>query len=64
VAVDSINRLQSSGSQILGAVLTKFKRQSHGYGYGYGYSYEPYKYGGSIDKRELEIKLIEQQGDD
>lgn len=64
VAVDSINRLQSSGSQILGAVLTKFRRQSHGYGYGYGYSYEPYKYGGSVDKRELEIRLIEQQGDE
>jgi succinoglycan biosynthesis transport protein ExoP len=54
-AVDAINRLKASGSHIVGAVLTKFKHQSHGYGY--GYSYEPYKYGG-IGSREREIRLI------
>jgi capsular exopolysaccharide synthesis family protein len=54
-AVDAVNRLKASGSHIVGAVLTKFKHQSHGYGY--GYSYEPYKYGG-ISSREREIRLI------
>ena len=54
-AVDAINRLKSSGSHIVGAVLTKYRHRSHGYGY--GYSYEPYKYGG-IGSREREIRLI------
>jgi capsular exopolysaccharide synthesis family protein len=54
-AVDAVNRLKASGSHLIGAVLTKFKHQSHGYGY--GYSYEPYKYGG-IGGREREIRLI------
>jgi capsular exopolysaccharide synthesis family protein len=54
-AVDAVNRLKASGSHLVGAVLTKFKQQSHGYGY--GYSYEPYKYGG-IGSREREIRLI------
>jgi polysaccharide biosynthesis transport protein len=54
-AVDAVNRLKASGSHLVGAVLTKFKHQSHGYGYGYGY--EPYKYGG-IGSREREIRLI------
>lgn len=56
-AMDAVNRLKASGSHIVGAVLTKFKHQSHGYGYGYGYGYEPYKYGG-IGSREREIRLI------
>ncbi len=54
-AIDAVNRLKGSGSHLVGAVLTKFKHQSHGYGYGYGY--EPYKYGG-IGSREREIQLI------
>jgi capsular exopolysaccharide synthesis family protein len=54
-AVDAVNRLRAAGSHMVGAVLTKFKHQSHGYGY--GYSYEPYKYGG-IGSREREIRLI------
>jgi capsular exopolysaccharide synthesis family protein len=54
-AVDAVNRLKGSGSHMIGAVLTKFKHQSHGYGYGYGY--EPYKYGG-IGSRDREIRLI------
>jgi polysaccharide biosynthesis transport protein len=57
-AVDAVNRLKASGGNIVGAVLTKFKHQSHGYGYGYGY--EPYRYGG-IGSREREIKLIAQR---
>ena len=56
-AIDAVNRLKASGSHLVGAVLTKFKPQSHGYGYGYGYGYEPYKYGG-IGSREREIRLI------
>jgi capsular exopolysaccharide synthesis family protein len=59
-AADAVSRLKSSGSQLLGAVLTKFRHQSHGYGY--GYSYEPYKYGG-VGSREREIRLIAQHGD-
>jgi capsular exopolysaccharide synthesis family protein len=54
-AIDAVNRLKAAGGNIVGAVLTKFRHQSHGYGYGYGY--EPYRYGG-ISSREREIKLI------
>ena len=54
-AMEAVNRLKASGSHIVGAVLTKFRHQSHGYGYGYGY--EQYKYGG-IGSREREIRLI------
>jgi Mrp family chromosome partitioning ATPase len=57
-AIDATNRLKASGGNIVGAVLTKFRHQSHGYGYGYGY--EPYRYGG-IGSREREIKLIAQR---
>jgi capsular exopolysaccharide synthesis family protein len=57
-AVDAVNRLKAGGGNIVGAVLTKFRAQSHGYGYGYGY--EPYKYGG-VGSREREIKLIAQR---
>jgi Mrp family chromosome partitioning ATPase len=59
-AVEAVNRLKASGSHMVGAVLTKFRHQSHGYGYGYGY--EPYKYGG-IGNREREIRLISHRED-
>jgi capsular exopolysaccharide synthesis family protein len=59
-AIEAVNRLKASGSHIVGAVLTKFRHQSHGYGYGYGY--EPYKYGG-IGSREREIRLIAHRED-
>ena len=59
-AIDALNRLKASGSQMLGVVLTKFRHQSHGYGY--GYNYEPYKYGG-VGSREREIRLIAQHGE-
>lgn len=59
-AVETINRLNASNSNIIGAVLTKFKHQAHGYGY--GYNYEPYKYGG-VGSREREIRLIAQHGE-
>lgn len=59
-AVDAVNRLMTSGSHIVGAVLTKFRHHSHGYGYGYGY--EPYKYGG-VGSRDREIRLIAKHGE-
>ncbi|HEY7809902.1 MAG TPA: polysaccharide biosynthesis tyrosine autokinase [Allosphingosinicella sp.] len=57
-ALDAVNRLKAAGGNLVGAVLTKFRQQSHGYGYGYGY--EPYRYGG-VGSREREIKLIGQR---
>lgn len=57
-AIDALNRLRASGGHIVGAVLNKFRHQSHGYGY--GYSYEPYRYGG-VGSRDREIKLIAQR---
>jgi Mrp family chromosome partitioning ATPase len=57
-AIDTVNRLKSAGSRILGAVLTKYK---HGSG-GYGYNYEPYRYGG-IGGREREIQLVAHRED-
>ncbi|MEA3034246.1 MAG: polysaccharide biosynthesis transport protein, partial [Sphingomonadales bacterium] len=59
-ALDAIRRLKGSGGNLVGAVLTKFRAQSHGYGYGYGYGYEPYRYGG-VGSRDREIKLIAQR---
>lgn len=56
-AIDAINRLKAAGSNIVGAVLTKFRHQSHGYGYGY----EPYKYESIDSGREREIKLVAQR---
>jgi succinoglycan biosynthesis transport protein ExoP len=61
-ALDAITRLKASGGNIVGAVLTKFRAQSHGYGYGYGYGYEPYRYGG-VSSRDREIKLLAQRED-
>lgn len=55
-ALDAVNRLKAAEGNIVGAVLTKFRHQSHGY----GYSYEPYRYGG-VGSREREIKLIPQR---
>jgi capsular exopolysaccharide synthesis family protein len=59
-ANDAISRLRAAGTNIVGAVLTKFQARSHGYGYGYGYGYEPYRYGG-VGSRDREIKLIGQR---
>ena len=53
-AQDAVNRLNGSGSRIIGAVLTKYKSRASGYGYGY----EPYRYGGIEESREREIQLI------
>ncbi|MBA3895742.1 MAG: polysaccharide biosynthesis tyrosine autokinase [Sphingomonadaceae bacterium] len=60
LAIDSLNRLRASGSDVLGAVLTKFRHQAHGYGYGYGYDAYKYK---EIGNRDREIRLITQVKD-
>jgi Mrp family chromosome partitioning ATPase len=37
----AVNRLANSGTNIIGAILTKFEttKASYGYGYDYGYGY-------------------------
>lgn len=57
-AIEAINRLRASDSNIVGAVLTKHLLRAAGY----GYNYEPYRYGG-IGSREREIKLIAKRED-
>ena len=53
VAVNAIERLQSSGGTVVGAILNKFSHKEHVYGYGYGtYAYN-YNYGSSSNKRAL-----------
>src|SRR5438045_4541044 len=55
-AVEALNRLEATGTRILGAALTKseegsgFGRYRHGYGYGYGYGYGA---SGRINKTEI-----------
>jgi polysaccharide biosynthesis transport protein len=60
-AIETLNRLEATGTHVLGAVLTKATEMGGGYGYGsYGYGYG---YGKSkIDKR-TEILLIPQNAD-
>lgn len=55
-AADAVGRLQSSGSHIVGVVLTKYRSRAAEY----GYDYEPYRYGGEneLENREREIRLI------
>jgi polysaccharide biosynthesis transport protein len=41
-AIEALNRLETTGTRILGAILTKSEENSSGYGrYGYGYGYGP-----------------------
>ena len=61
-AIESLNRLEATGTHILGATLTKFVSAgttygygSYGYGYGYGY--------GKVGHAKTEILMIP-QGDD
>ena len=56
-AIDAVNRLRSSGGNVLGATLTKMR--ARGSGYGYGYDYEPYRYGGGASE-DRKIELLEQ----
>ena len=68
-AVEALNRLEATGTQLLGAILTKASDAggSYGYGYGYGYGYS-YGYGGySYGKgkvRRTEILMIPQGEDE
>jgi polysaccharide biosynthesis transport protein len=59
-AVEAVNRLESTGAHVVGAVLTKSTDSTGGYGYkryGYGYGY------GKVDKRREEILMIPQGAD-
>jgi capsular exopolysaccharide synthesis family protein len=59
-AIESLNRIESTGAHILGATLTKSSDSGGGYGYkryGYGYGY------GKIDKKRTEILMIPQDAD-
>jgi len=62
-AIEALNRLEATGTHVLGATLTKSKEHS-GYGYSrYGYAYG-YGYGrGKIDKKRTEILMIPQGAD-
>lgn len=53
-AVEALNRLEATGTHLLGAMLTKANEASVGYGYGrYGYGYE-YGYGkGKLNRTEI-----------
>ena len=61
-AIEALNRLESTGAHIVGAVLTKsidsvggYGYKRYGYGYGYGY--------GKVGKRREEILMIPQSAD-
>ena len=61
-AIESLNRLEATGTHILGATLTKFVSGGTAYGYGsYGYGYG-YGYG-KVGHAKTEILMIP-QGDD
>ena len=54
-AIEALNRLEATGSRVLGATLTKSEEGRHGYGrvgYGYGYGYG-YGVKGSVNKTEI-----------
>ena len=59
-AIESLNRIESTGAHVLGATLTKSADSGTGYGYkryGYGYGY------GKIDKKRTELLMIPQDAD-
>jgi succinoglycan biosynthesis transport protein ExoP len=60
-AIEALNRLEATGTRIVGATLTKSEESSTGYGrYGYGYGYG-YGAKGRINKTEI---LMIPQGSD
>lgn len=60
-AVEALNRLEATGTRIVGATLTKSEESSTGYGrYGYGYGYG-YGTKGRLNKTEI---LMIPQGND
>ena len=61
-AVEALNRLEATGTHVLGVTLTKATDGLGGYGYnryGYGYGYGK----GRIDKKRTEILMIPQGGE-
>jgi len=61
-AIEALNRLEATGTHVLGAALTKARDMSGGYGYhryGYGYGY-----GRQLDRNRTEILMIPQASDD
>jgi polysaccharide biosynthesis transport protein len=61
-AVEALNRLESTGTHILGAVLAKSQDSMSGYGYSAGYGYG-YGYGAKGRLKKTEILMIP-QGED
>ena len=62
-AVEALNRLEATGTRILGATLTKSEEGTGGYGrtgYGYGYGYG---YGSKPRVKKTEILMIPQADD-
>ena len=60
-AIEALNRLEATGTRILGATLTKSAESANGYGrYGYGYGYG-YGTKGRLNKTEI---LMIPHGDD
>lgn len=59
-AIEALNRLEATGTRILGATLTKSEESSSGYGrYGYSYGYG-YGYGAKGRLKKTEILMIPQ----
>lgn len=61
-AIEALNRLEVTGTHVLGATLTKATDSAGGYGYnryGYGYGYGQRK----VDKKQSEILMIPQGAD-
>ena len=62
-AIEAINRIEATGSHILGVTLTKSSDTGAGYGYSrYGYGYG-YGYGKLDKKKRTEILMSPQGGD-
>jgi polysaccharide biosynthesis transport protein len=60
-AIEALNRLEATGTRIIGATLTKSEESSTGYGrYGYGYGYG---YGAKGRINKTEILMIPQASD-
>jgi succinoglycan biosynthesis transport protein ExoP len=60
-AIEALNRLEATGTRIVGATLTKSEESSMGYGrYGYGYGYG---YGAKGHLNKTEILMIPQGSD-
>ncbi len=63
-AIEALNRLETTGTHILGATLTKSEESSSGYGrYGYSYGYG-YGYGAKGRLKKTEILMIPQAEED